>query len=104
MFGRAHLPKVAGRRLRALLSSGKRAGVVEVPRGEAQATLLAGRAPDSGVRAYLGPGYLVDISSCDGDWCEVSATYTPANGGHANVSGFLPQDELWGVYQDEAFD
>lgn len=86
------------------LLSGKRAGVVVVPEGQQQVALLSGRAADSGVRAYLGPGYRVDVEKCDGNWCAVSASYTPPNGGHANVSGYLPQTELWGVYQNEEFD
>ena len=87
------------------LLSGKRAGVVApgTPPDE-QVVLQAARAPDSGVRAYLGPGYRVDITQCDGAWCEVSASYTPTNGGHASVSGYLPQGKLWGVYQNEEFD
>jgi SH3-like domain-containing protein len=86
------------------LLSGKRAGVVAPTANDEQVVLQADRAPDSGVRAYLGPGYRVDISKCDGAWCEVSATYTPPNGGHASVSGYLPQGKLWGVYQNEEFD
>lgn len=86
------------------LLSGKRAGVVALPTGEDQAVLWAGRATDSGVRAYLGRGYRVEISQCDGAWCEVSATYAPTEGTHASVSGYLPQGELWGVYANEEFD
>ena len=86
------------------LLSGKRAGVVALAAADEQVVLLSDRAPESGVRAYLGPGYRVDITQCDGAWCEVSATYTPTNGGHASVSGYLPQGKLWGVYQNEEFD
>jgi SH3-like domain-containing protein len=87
------------------LLSGKRAGVVAPPTGAEQAVLWANRAADSGVRAYLGPGYRVDIAKCDGAWCEVSASYErPDSGGHASVAGYLPQGELWGVYQNEEFD
>ncbi|RYE88359.1 MAG: hypothetical protein EOP19_01625 [Hyphomicrobiales bacterium] len=86
------------------LLSGKRAGVVALPLGEEQTVLFANRSADSGVRAYLGPGYRVDIAKCDGAWCEVSASYTPSNGGHASISGYLPQTDLWGVYANEAFD
>jgi SH3-like domain-containing protein len=86
------------------LLSGKRAGVVAPPAGAEQVILHASRAADSGVRAYLGPGYRVDISECDGNWCEVSATYAPEPGHNANVSGYLPQSELWGVYPDEEVD
>lgn len=66
--------------------------------------LLAGRATDSGVRAYLGKGYHVDISKCDGNWCEVSATYVREPGHNTSVSGYLPQNELWGVYANEEID
>jgi SH3-like domain-containing protein len=86
------------------LLSGKRAGVIALKSGETQAVLHSARAEDSGVQAYLGPGYRVDISECDGKWCEVSATYTPEPGHNAHVSGFLPQSELWGVYPDEEVD
>jgi len=86
------------------LLSGKRAGVIAATTGEEQVVLQSDRAADSGVRAYLGPGYRVDIAKCDGAWCEVSASYTPSNGGHASISGYLPQQKLWGVYKDEAFD
>jgi SH3-like domain-containing protein len=60
---------------------------------------------EAGVRAYLTPGYKVDISKCDGTWCEVSAVDHASGGGRAaTYSGYLPQSELWGVYQGEKFD
>lgn len=85
------------------LLSGKRAGLVR-PDGSEQVALLAGPSADSGVRAYLSPGFHVDISECDGAWCEVSATDHPENGRPAVYSGYLPQADLWGVYENEQFD
>ncbi|HEV7277690.1 MAG TPA: SH3 domain-containing protein [Devosiaceae bacterium] len=86
------------------LLSGKRAGLA-APWDEAEKTpLLSGRDPDGGVRAWLGSKFRVDISSCDGQWCAVSATSKPEEGRTASYSGYLPQAKLWGVYQGEAFD
>lgn len=84
------------------LLSGKRAGLAAPWRSGEQIPLLTGRNPDGGVRAYLGPGFRVDIFKCDGAWCEVSATSRPESGA-STYSGYLPQSELWGVYQGEAF-
>jgi SH3-like domain-containing protein len=84
------------------LLSGKRAGLAAPWRNGEQIPLLAGRNPDGGVRAYLGPGFRVEISGCDGAWCEVSAT-ARQDGGNT-YSGYLPQTELWGVYEGEKFD
>jgi SH3-like domain-containing protein len=86
------------------LLSGKRAGLAAPWRSDAQIPLLAGRNPDGGVRAYLGAGFRVDIDKCDGAWCEVSATTAQAGGGASTYSGYLPQTDLWGVYQGESFD
>ncbi len=83
------------------LLSGNRAGYVSA--GE-QLALLARGANDSGVRAWLPPGYRIDISRCDGLWCEVSAVDHPPGGKTATYSGYLPQSAIWGVYSDEKFD
>ena len=80
------------------LLSGKRAGIAAPWRQDEQIPLLSQRGKAEGVRAYLGPGFRVEISRCDGDWCEVSASAP-----NHTYSGFLPQAELWGVYQGEEF-
>lgn len=85
------------------LLSGKRAGLAAPWRNGEQIPLLAGRNPDGGVRAYLGPGFRVEISKCDGAWCEVSATANKDGGNASTYSGYLPQAELWGVYEGEEF-
>lgn len=84
------------------LLSGKRTGLAAPWRSGEQIPLLAGRNPDGGVRAYLGPGFRVEISRCDGAWCEVRAT-AQQDGSTSTYSGYLPQSELWGVYQGEEF-
>ena len=72
-------------------------------RSEGQVALLSRKGDESGVRAWLGPGFRVEISRCDGAWCEVSATAPGAE--HASTyTGYLPQGEIWGVYQGESFD
>jgi SH3-like domain-containing protein len=53
------------------------------------------------VRARLAAGVRVNISACDGDWCSVSAGQP---GERANFSGYVRQEEIWGVYPDEVFD
>lgn len=84
------------------LLSGKRAGFAAPWRKGEQIPLLESRDADGGVRAYLGPGFRVDILKCDGMWCEVSAT-AHRDGGTATYSGYLRQSELWGVYEGETF-
>lgn len=84
--------------------SGKRAGIAAPWLDDQQIPLRAQRNDGGGVRAYLVPGYRVDIAGCDGTWCEVKATAQAGTGPGATYSGYLPQVELWGVYQGEAFD
>ncbi len=42
--------------------------------------------------AELAPNVLGNVLSCDGEWCELSVD---------DYSGFVQQDQLWGVYKDE---
>ena len=50
---------------------------------------------DARVAARLAPKVLANIKSCDGSWCSVEGP---------GWSGYLPQEELWGVYPDEIVD
>ncbi len=59
------------------------------------------RAEDAAVRARLGPGFKVTISGCNAEWCNVSASQPGQN---RSFSGYVRQEELWGVYPDEVFD
>jgi SH3-like domain-containing protein len=84
------------------LLQGRRAGLVAPwrPAGETLA-LRRDRSADAGVRAWLTPGYRVELKECDGSWCSVVAT---VEGSSRSYEGWLPQDELWGVYKGEEFD
>jgi SH3-like domain-containing protein len=82
---------------------GRRVGLVAPGQGGRQFPLLSRSADDASVRAYLGAGYAVDIRSCDGSWCEVSATDQTKGGHAATYSGFLAQSSIWGAYPGEKF-
>lgn len=87
------------------LLQGKRAGLVVPASGYGKdVPLLKSRDAQSGVRAWLGPNFRVDIKECDGTWCEVVATSHPAGGSAQSFDGYLKQGDLWGVYKDEVFD
>jgi SH3-like domain-containing protein len=83
---------------------GNRSGYVAPWAGNEEIALRAHAGDDATVRAWLTPGFKVDISSCDGAWCAVRATDHPKSGRPATYSGYLPQAELWGVYKGEKFD
>lgn len=87
------------------LLSGARAGLV-APWGKPgdRIALRSGDGEDAGINAWVGPGFPVKISKCDGTWCEVTATDHPPGGRPANYHGFVPQAQLWGAYAGEAFD
>ncbi|MBN9333231.1 SH3 domain-containing protein [Devosia sp.] len=80
---------------------GNRAGYVTPLVANGEVALHSSRAEESGVRARLAAGVRVNISACDGDWCSVSAGQP---GERANFSGYVRQEEIWGVYPDEVFD
>lgn len=83
--------------------SGNRAGYVTQAAGD-KVGLHAGASDESGVIAWVGPGFPVKINSCERGWCAVVATDHPASGAPSNYSGYLPEADLWGVYQGENFD
>jgi len=80
------------------LLSGSRSGLVAPWKKDGNVSLLANTNDDAAPRAYLPPGYRVEIKRCDGTWCQVDA---PSGG--SNYSGFLKQSDIWGVYQGETF-
>jgi SH3-like domain-containing protein len=86
------------------LLSGNRAGFVAPWRSGEQLPLLSGKSREASVRAYLPAGFLVGVSECDGSWCAVRATDHPPEGNARTYNGFLPQEDLWGVYGSEVFD
>jgi SH3-like domain-containing protein len=85
------------------LLSDSRAGLVEPWKKDGQVALLAGQSDDAPPRAYLPTGFRVDITHCNGAWCQVQATGTDTAGHTGTYAGYLPQSEIWGVYQDEKF-
>ena len=86
------------------LLSGRRAGIAAPWEDDGQVPLLTGRDDAGGVRAWLTPGFRVDIAGCDGAWCRVTATAQRETGGSSSYEGYLQQALLWGVYRDETFD
>ncbi len=82
------------------LLTGTRVGYVTPLIANGEIPLLASQSDEAGVRARLGAGLKVTISECDGAWCQVSAS----GQGSSVYSGYLHQEELWGVYPDEVFD
>ncbi|MEO8669015.1 MAG: SH3 domain-containing protein, partial [Bauldia sp.] len=49
----------------------------------------------SEISAYLEPGVTGQVERCVGGWCEISGK---------GYSGWIAQDQLWGVYADEEID
>jgi SH3-like domain-containing protein len=86
------------------LLQGGRAGYVTPLLANGEIVLHASASDDSGTRATLGAGLRVTLKGCDGTWCEVTASQQVAGQRSASYSGFLHQEELWGVYPNEVFD
>jgi SH3-like domain-containing protein len=82
--------------------SGGRAGYV-LSSVSGEIGLRANASDEAGVVAWVGPSFPVRIESCDGAWCDVSATDNPPGGRLATYTGYLPQTDLWGVYKGESF-
>ena len=77
------------------LLSGKRTAVVAPwTKGEPR-PIHAEASAASAVTAYLQPGVMAAIDRCSGGWCRLSG---------GNFSGWIKQDQLWGVYPDEEID
>jgi SH3-like domain-containing protein len=77
-----------------LLSRRRTALVLPPPVGATEATRALRAAPrsTSDVLAYLEPGVIVGIVSCDGRTCRITTS---------GVRGFVDQDHLWGVSAGE---
>lgn len=72
--------------------------------GEAEnVALRARRDQNAEVRAWLGDGFAVEVSACDGQWCSVRAQHRPAEGRAVTYNGYIAQSALWGVYAQEIF-
>lgn len=81
----------------ALLSGSRTAIVRPWARGEANslASLHKEPAGKGEVVALIEPGVIAGVDQCAGGWCRVEA---------GGTSGYLKQQDLWGVYPDETID
>jgi SH3-like domain-containing protein len=77
--------------LQNLLSSKRTAVIAPWAAGEPK-PLHASPAAKAAVSAYLEAGVLADVASCHQSWCRVTGT---------GFSGWIEQDQLWGVYPGE---
>ncbi|MCB8835843.1 SH3 domain-containing protein [Aurantimonas sp. VKM B-3413] len=75
------------------LLSGERTATV-APWMTRAVPLHSGRSSQSGLVARLEPGVLLQDLSCDGTWCSVALT-------RHDMSGYIEQSSLWGVYPGE---
>jgi SH3-like domain-containing protein len=65
------------------------------PSGADPRPLRASSSGSSAIVAYLEPGVTGEVDRCVGGWCEISGK---------GYSGWIAQDQLWGVYADEEID
>jgi SH3-like domain-containing protein len=77
------------------LLSGKRTAVVAPWATSDMRPIRAAAAPDAAVTAYLEPGVMAEIERCEEGWCQLTGS---------NFSGWIAQDQLWGVYPGEEID
>ncbi|GGF06413.1 hypothetical protein GCM10007285_37880 [Stappia taiwanensis] len=77
------------------LLTGRRTGLVTPWEAGGTTPLRADARSDAAILAELSPNVLVDVDSCEGGWCSVSAR---------GYSGWIDQTRLFGVYPDETFD
>ena len=75
--------------------SGRRTAVMAPWKSDESIPLYDRPSPTGGIVAKLSSGVLGDVSSCTGEWCEVTA------GGYG---GYVEQSQIWGVYPGETVD
>mgnify|MGYP001079824800 FL=1 len=83
------------------LLAGARVGFATPVMSNGAVAMHANPSADAGVRARLAAGVKVSISACNGNWCQISAGQPGERG---TYSGWVRQEEIWGVYPDETFD
>jgi SH3-like domain-containing protein len=77
------------------LLSGKRTGVVSPWKNGDARPIYTSASDSSSVAAYLQPGVSGDVSKCHAGWCRIAG---------AGYKGWIPQNQLWGVYPNEEID
>lgn len=80
---------------------GNRAGYVTPLIANGEVSMHASPSEDSAVRARLAPALRLSVNECNGDWCNVSAGRAGERNTH---TGWVRQEEIWGVYPGENFD
>ena len=75
--------------------SGRRTAVMAPWKRDESIPLYDRPSPTGGIVAKLSSGVLGEVSSCTGEWCEVTA------GGYG---GYVEQSQIWGVYPGETVD
>ena len=83
--------------------SGIRAGLVSPGKSGSDFALFSSPSVEASPRAYLPPGFRVNLKRCDGSWCQVDATGRDTGGHSSTYSGYLKQGDIWGVLQGEVF-
>jgi SH3-like domain-containing protein len=74
------------------LLSGKRTAVVTTKSKDELAQLHDRADESSTISAQLEAGVVANVRRCSGTWCRVTGT---------GFDGWIEQERLWGVYQDE---
>ncbi len=84
--------------LHSLLSGRRTAIVAPWDRGTGEPVPLLESA-DAGARviARVEPGVVASVGDCGGQWCRL----TLSTDNRREISGFIQQEKLWGVYPDE---
>ncbi len=77
------------------LLSGRRTALVTPWIKAGEAPIRADAEIESAVAAYLEPRVVAEVAECQGDWCRVEGK---------GYSGWIKQEQLWGVYPGEAFE
>ncbi len=80
------------------LLSGRRTGLVTpAKQGDPLVPLLERADEKAEVVARLQPGVIANVRQCTGTWCRVIIVQS----GASDLSGYIRQDRLWGVYPNE---
>ena len=75
-----------------LLSARRTVLIAPWAKGEERVPLYNSKSTSSRTVAQLQSGVLGNVVACDGSWCELSVD---------DYSGYVQQDQLWGVYRGE---
>ena len=76
------------------LLSGRRTGLVDPSKGTDNVGVYAESSRDAQLVGWLEPRVIVNVSECTGQWCRIDVE---------EVSGWIQQARLYGVYEEERF-